>query len=131
MAFRNKGEKAQKGKHSDKRTYTFIVAPNDEGRLHKVTLSRSLVNNMILIVSIFILAFVFTVISLVSVTADYKRSQQDLVALQAINKSQQLEIYEMNELAKEVQEKLVYLDLLETKINTILETNPVLTGEEA
>jgi hypothetical protein len=75
--------------------------------------------------AVFLFGLIFTVLILVTIAyigllKNYNQSKQDLLTLQGINKDQQMQLYDMTELAKEVDNKLLYLDLLETKIETML-----------
>lgn len=113
----------QKAKDAYKKNYTFIVAPNTYGKTRKFTISDFWIKNFIFLVGIFLVAVVLLVISYVGLLAAYNKSKQDLVSLQSINKEQQVQLYDMSELSKKVEEKLIYLDLLETKIMTIINNN--------
>lgn len=128
MSIRNKGEKYQRARHAQKLTYTFIIAPNSEGRTRKFTVSDFWLKNAVLFAGILITATVLLTVSYVSLLAQYSKSKQDLISLQTINKQQQVQLYDMSNLSKDVEQKLVYLDLLETKINTILNDNATLGG---
>ncbi len=124
MVFKKKDVNGfDKAKDAYKKSYTFIVAPNTSGRTKRFTISDFWVKNFIFLIGIFLVAVVLLVVSYAGLLAAYNKSKQDLVSLQSINKQQQVQLYDMSELSKKVEEKLIYLDLLETKIMTIINNN--------
>lgn len=121
MKFKKK--RFEKAKHDYRLRYTFIIAPNTYGRTHKFSISNFWVKNAVFLIGIFLIAFVLLVFSYFGLLANYNKSKQDLLTLQSINKEQQMQLYDMNELAKKVDQKLLYLNLLETKIKNLLGDN--------
>ncbi|MFA0815535.1 MAG: M23 family metallopeptidase [Anaerofustis sp.] len=115
-----KKKRFEKAKHDYKLKYTIIIAPNTYGKTHKFSLSFFWVKNALFFIGLFFIAFVMLLISYIGLLSNYNQSKQDLLTLQSINKDQQVQLYDMNELAKEVDLKLQYLDLLQTKITNMI-----------
>ena len=112
---RKKRKQFEKAKHDHKQKYTIIITPNTYGRTHKLSLSFFWAKNALFLTGLFLITVILLVISYLGLLTNYNKSKQDLLTLQSINKEQQMQLYDMNELAKEVDQKLQYLDLLETK----------------
>ncbi len=116
-----KKKRFEKAKHDYKLKYTFIIAPNTYGRTHKFSVSYFWVKNSVFLFGIFLIFFVLLLFSYIGLLANYNKSKQDLLTLQSINKEQQMQLYDMSELAKKVDQKLLYLNLLETKIKKFID----------
>ena len=119
--FKSKIDDFENARHDFSRKYTFIIAPNTYGKTIKFSISAFWLKNWVLICALFAVSFALLLVSYISLLAGYTKSKEDLATLQAINKEQQLQLYDMSELSTELEDKLVYLDLLETKINTLLD----------
>lgn len=117
---RKKRKQFEKAKHDHKQKYTIIITPNTYGKTHKLSLSFFWAKNALFLAGLFLITVLILVISYIGLLTNYNKSKQDLLTLQSINKEQQMQLYDMNELAKEVDQKLQYLDLLETKIVTMI-----------
>ncbi len=124
-----KKKRFEKAKHDYKLKYTFIIAPNTYGRTHKFSVSYFWVKNAVFFIGIFLILFVLLIFSYFGLLANYNKSKQDLLTLQSINKEQQMQLYDMSELAKKVDQKLLYLNLLETKIKNLLGDNATSTND--
>ncbi len=124
----NKKSAFQKAKHEHKKKYTFIITPNTSGQTFTFSISSFLAKNIIFFVGLFIVCAIMLAVSYVGLLASYNMSKQDLIALQSINKDQQVQLYEMNELSKQINDKLVYLNLLETEIKEMLDNEGSLEG---
>ena len=128
-SMKTKKKRFEKAKHDYKLKYTIIIAPNTYGKTHKFSLSFFWVKNALFFIGIFTIAFVMLFISYIGLLSNYNQSKQDLLTLQSINKDQQVQLYDMSELAKEVDLKLQYLDLLQTKITNMLGDNTSSTDD--
>ncbi|MBR5995314.1 MAG: M23 family metallopeptidase [Eubacteriaceae bacterium] len=119
--FKNNVDDFENARHDFTRSYTFIIAPNSYGKTRKFTISAFWLKNWVLLMTAFVASFVILLISYIGLAANYAKSKVDLATLQAINKEQQMQLYDMSELSTELENKLVYLDLLQTKIQTLLD----------
>jgi hypothetical protein len=124
----NKKSAFQKAKHEHLKKYTFIITPNTSGRTFSFSISAFWLKNLAFFVGLFAVFAVLVTVSYMGLLANYNMSKQDLVTLQSINKAQQVQLYEMNELSKEINDKLVYLNLLETEIKKMLEQDETFRG---
>jgi murein DD-endopeptidase MepM/ murein hydrolase activator NlpD len=124
----NKKSAFQKAKHEHQKKYTFIITPNTSGRTFSFSISSFWLKNLAFFVGLFAVFAVLITVSYMGLLANYNMSKQDLVTLQSINKDQQVQLYEMNELSKEINDKLVYLNLLETEIKKMLDEDGNLQG---
>lgn len=120
MFRRRSPEDFQHAKHSSSTRYTFIITSDSESRTRRFSVSAFVLDNIILLSCIAVTAVVLLVISYVGLYSAYVRNRQDLVTLQAINKEQQVQLYDMSEMASAVEQKLEYLELLEERIQTFI-----------
>lgn len=123
--FKKRNDDYELARHSSSVRYTFIVTSNSEAKTRKFTISSFWLNHLLICLCIVIIAAVFVMASYVNLLSAYEKTKEDLVTLQSINSNQQLQLYDMTELAKDVEEKLIYLDLLETKVQTIINESSI------
>lgn len=129
--FKKKNDEYEFAKHSSSVRYTFIVTSNSEAKTRRFTISSFWLNHLLICTFIIIICAVLVLVSYINLLSAYEKTKEDLVTLQAINNEQQIQLYDMTELAKDVEEKLIYLDLLETKVQTIInESSMELSAEE-
>ncbi|MBR2780205.1 MAG: M23 family metallopeptidase [Eubacteriaceae bacterium] len=121
MFRRKRSDDFELAKHSTATRYTFIITSNSEGKTRRFSMSAFLLDNIILFGCIAVAAVVLLLISYVGLYSAYLRNKQDMVQLQAINKEQQIQLYDMSEMAGAVEQKLEYLELLEERIQMFIE----------
>lgn len=128
----NKVDDFQLAKHSSAPKYTFIITPNSYGKTRKFTISSFWLNNLLVLGVVFVFGSILLLTSYVGLLSSYNKSKEDLATLQSINKEQQMQLSDMNEMVKDVQQKLDYLDLLEDKIQIVInESSSQLTSEDS
>lgn len=119
----------EKGKHEFKPNYTVTIVPNTYGRRYTFTVSAFIARNIAFVGVFLLIMLVLFIASYISIYTNYEQSKADLLQLQSVNKEQQMQLYEIEELTTQIDQKLYYLDLLETKIKTLLGKDLVSTKE--
>lgn len=119
----------EKAKHEFKPNYTVTIVPNTYGRRYTFTLSAFIVRNLAFVLAFLLIVLVLFICSYISMYSNYEQSKSDLLQLQSVNKEQQVQLYQIEELTTQIDQKIYYLDLLETKIKTLLGKDLVATKE--
>lgn len=131
MFRRRSPEDFQHAKHSSSTRYTFIITSDSDSRTRRFSMSAFVLDNIILLSCIAVSAVIILIVSYIGLYSAYARNRQDLVTLQAINKEQQIQLYDMSEMADAVEQKLVYLELLEERIQTFIDQAGTSSTSEA
>jgi len=71
------------------------------------------------------------VFAYVGLLGNYARSKNELVALEELNQSQKKQLFEMDSIVSEVEDKLVYLTAVESRIKELIEEQEKINGKEA
>ncbi len=128
----NKIDDFQLAKHSSSNKYTFIITPNLYGKTRRYTISSFGLGFLFVLGCVFVVGTVILSVSYIGLLASYNKSKEDLALLQDINKEQQIQLSDMDEMVKDVNQKLEYLDLLEDKIQIVInESSSQLTTDES
>lgn len=121
MAFRKKrSDEFDKAKHSSSSRYTFIIASDSDDRTRRFSVSSFWLNNIIVVGLVLAAGLVMFIISYSGLYSAYRQNKQDMITLQSINKEQQVQLYDMSEMAGAVEQKLEYLELLEERIQQFI-----------
>jgi murein DD-endopeptidase MepM/ murein hydrolase activator NlpD len=100
-----------------------MITSDSGGATYHFTLSEFLLSNFAFFGLTLLAAALLLAFSYAGLHANYAKSRQDLYILQGANEEQKEKLAAMNLLSQSVEEKMIYVDLLETKILKLVETD--------
>jgi len=105
-----------------KQSYTLMVLPDSGSAAYRITLSAFFIRNFVWAIALLVAASIILLFSWVGLHANYIKALQALYSLKGTSQVQRGELASINLLRQSVEEKMVYVDLLETKILKLIET---------
>jgi len=127
----SRGKSLEKARHSRPSTYTFLLASNADGTTKRFHVSIFGLRCIALFSILLVFGFVVLVFAYVGLLGNYARSKNELVALEELNQSQKKQLFEMDSIVSEVEDKLVYLTAVESRIKELIEEQEKINGKEA